>query len=348
MYNISNLPDYLKEPLTILSKRYGFSISEQGRTVSFVSISDPFIDITAEEDTVTIMSNHLSGFFRGIGLLIEQEQNGILNFHLHEDCWFDFNGLMIDCSRNGVASIPYIKELIEQLAVMGHTMLMLYMEDVYEVDEEPYFGYMRGRYSKEELKMLDDYAFQFGIELIPCIQTLAHFDQFLSMDTVREEYIDIDNILDVSSPAAQDLLRRMIHSLSSCFRSRRIHIGMDEAYHLGRGRYADKNGLRSKHDIMAEHMDFMLSVCSEYGLRPIVWDDMFVHYQTRFDTGQRPIPEGIDLMYWDYYNNTEEHYEKNLQMRTSLSSHLMFAGGAWKWTGYAPHHSKTFDLPMLH
>lgn len=342
MYNISNLPDYLKEPLTILSKRYGFSISEQGRTVSFVSISDPFIDITAEEDTVTIMSNHLSGFFRGIGLLIEQEQNGILNFHLHEDCWFDFNGLMIDCSRNGVASIPYIKELIEQLAVMGHTMLMLYMEDVYEVDEEPYFGYMRGRYSKEELKMLDDYAFQFGIELIPCIQTLAHFDQFLSMDTVREEYIDIDNILDVSSPAAQDLLRRMIHSLSSCFRSRRIHIGMDEAYHLGRGRYADKNGLRSKHDIMAEHMDFMLSVCSEYGLRPIVWDDMFVHYQTRFDTGQRPIPEGIDLMYWDYYNNTEEHYEKNLQMRTSLSSHLMFAGGAWKWTGYAPHHSKTF------
>ena len=342
MYNISNLPDYLKEPLTILSKRYGFSISEQGRTVSFVSISDPFIDITAEEDTVTIMSNHLSGFFRGIGILIEQEQNGILNFHLHEDCWFDFNGLMIDCSRNGVASIPYIKELIEQLAVMGHTMLMLYMEDVYEVDEEPYFGYMRGRYSKEELKMLDDYAFQFGIELIPCIQTLAHFDQFLSMDTVREEYIDIDNILDVSSPAVQDLLRRMIHSLSSCFRSRRIHIGMDEAYHLGRGRYADKNGLRSKHDIIAEHMDFMLSVCSEYGLRPIVWDDMFVHYQTRFDTGQRPIPEGIDLMYWDYYNNTEEHYEKNLQMRTSLSSHLMFAGGAWKWTGYAPHHSKTF------
>ena len=59
MYNISNLPDYLKEPLTILSKRYGFSISEQGRTVSFVSISDPFIDITAEEDTVKIMSNHV-------------------------------------------------------------------------------------------------------------------------------------------------------------------------------------------------------------------------------------------------------------------------------------------------
>ncbi|CVI69052.1 Glycosyl hydrolase family 20, catalytic domain [Clostridiales bacterium CHKCI001] len=341
MYNISNLPNHLKEPLTILSHRYGFSISEKGRNLSFTSTDKPYIDITADEENIIIVSNHLSGFFRGIGILIEQEQNGTLCFHLHEDSWFDFNGLMIDCSRNGVVSIPYIKELIEQLAVMGHTMLMLYMEDVYEVDGEPYFGYMRGRYSKEELKMLDDYAFQFGIELIPCIQTLAHFDQFLSMDTVRDEYIDIDNILDVSSPNVQDLLRRMIHTLSSCFRSRRIHIGMDEAYHLGRGRYADKNGLRSKHDIMSEHMDFMLSVCKEYGLRPIIWDDMFIHYQTRFDTGQRSIPEDIDLMYWDYYNNTEEHYEKNLQMRASLSSHLMFAGGAWKWTGYAPHHSKT-------
>lgn len=341
MYNISNLPAHLKEPLAILSNRYGFSISEKGRKLSFTSTDKPCLDITADEENVDIVSNHLSGFFRGIGILAEQEQNGTLCFHLHETSWFDFNGLMIDCSRNGVASISYIKELMEQLAMMGHTMLMLYMEDVYEVEDEPYFGYMRGRYSKEELKQLDDYAFQFGIELIPCVQTLAHFDQFLSMDTVRDKYIDIDNILDVSSPNVQDLLRRIIRTLSSCFRSRRIHIGMDEAYHLGRGRYADQNGLRSKHDIMAEHMEFILSVCKEYELRPIIWDDMFVHYQTRFDTGQRAIPDGIDLMYWDYYNNTEEHYEKNLQMRTSLSSHLMFAGGAWKWTGYAPHHSKT-------
>lgn len=341
MYNISNLPESLKNPLLILSKRYNFTIGEQGRKLFFISSDVPSIEIKADEEQVTIISNHLSGFFRAVGILVQEERLGNLCINIHEDCFFDFNGLMIDCSRNGVVSISYAKELIEQLSIMGHTMMMLYMEDVYEIPEEPYFGYMRGRYSKTELKELDDYAFQFGIELIPCIQTLAHFDQFLSIDTAREQYIDIDNILDVSSPNVHRLLRQMIQMLSSTFRSRRIHIGMDEAYHLGRGRYADANGLRSKHDIMAEHMDFMLALCQEYHLRPIIWDDMFVHYQTRFDTGRRPIPDGIDLMYWDYYNNSEEHYEENIALRADISKQLMFAGGAWKWTGYAPHHSKT-------
>src|SRR5699024_12703966 len=59
---------------------------------------------------------------------------------------------------------------------------MLYMEDTYEVKGEPYFGYMRGRYSQQELKQYDDYANQFGIELIPCIQTLAHLEEFLKWD----------------------------------------------------------------------------------------------------------------------------------------------------------------------
>lgn len=341
MYNIADLPERFWQPLTILSKRYHFSIEENGRRLFFICSDTPSIDIKSDSKTVSISSNHLSGFFRGLGIVIEEERLGHLCLDIHEDCWFDFNGLMIDCSRNGVVSISYAKELIEQLAVMGHTMMMLYMEDVYEVDGEPYFGYMRGRYSKKELQELDDYAFQFGIELIPCIQTLAHFDQFLSIDVSRDQYMDIDNILDISSPNVHRLLRQMIESLSSIFRSRRIHIGMDEAYHLGRGRYADVHGLRSKHDIMAEHMEFMRKLCMEYNLRPIVWDDMFVRYQTRFDTGRRPIPEGIDLMYWDYYNNSEEHYEENFSLRSDIASKIMFAGGAWKWIGYAPHHSKT-------
>lgn len=50
---------------------------------------------------------------------------------------------------------------------MGYNTLMLYTEDTYEVDGQPYFGYMRGRYSKAELRELDDYAAEKGMELIP-------------------------------------------------------------------------------------------------------------------------------------------------------------------------------------
>src|SRR5699024_6514128 len=111
---------------------------------------------------------------------------------------------------------------------MGFDSAMLYMEDTYEVKEEPYFGYMRGRYSEGELRALDDYADQFGIELIPCIQTLAHLEEFLKWNAASR-YKDTRGALLLESDATYELLENMIHSVSKPFRSKRIHIGMDEA-----------------------------------------------------------------------------------------------------------------------
>ena len=58
---------------------------------------------------------------------------------------------------------------------MGLNALFLYTEDTIELPDYPYFGYMRGAYTAQEIRKLDDYAARFGVELIPCIQTLAHF-----------------------------------------------------------------------------------------------------------------------------------------------------------------------------
>lgn len=62
---------------------------------------------------------------------------------------------------------------------MGMNVLMLYTEDTYEVPGEPYFGSYRGRYTKAEIQEMDAYASMFGIELVPCIQTLAHLHNAL-------------------------------------------------------------------------------------------------------------------------------------------------------------------------
>ena len=47
------------------------------------------------------------------------------------------------------------------------------------MEEEPYFGYMRGRMTHEEICELDRYAKEFGIELRPYIQTLEHLNQIV-------------------------------------------------------------------------------------------------------------------------------------------------------------------------
>ncbi|MEG0486256.1 MAG: beta-N-acetylhexosaminidase, partial [Oscillospiraceae bacterium] len=71
---------------------------------------------------------------------------------------------------------------------------MLYTEDTYKVDKYPFFGYMRGRYTHSELKLLDDYAYALGIELVPCIQTLGHLERFLHWQS-SAEYRDTNDVL---------------------------------------------------------------------------------------------------------------------------------------------------------
>jgi len=59
---------------------------------------------------------------------------------------FDTFGVMIDMSRNAVMSMEGLKSFLLLLKKMGYNCVLLYTEDTYEVDGEPFFGYMRGRY----------------------------------------------------------------------------------------------------------------------------------------------------------------------------------------------------------
>ena len=66
-------------------------------------------------------------------------------------------GVMLDMSRNGVMKPEQVKEFALTVKKLGYNMIQLYTEDTYEIPEEPYFGYLRGRYSQEELKNIVAY-----------------------------------------------------------------------------------------------------------------------------------------------------------------------------------------------
>ena len=107
-------------------------------------------------------------------------------------CRFEQLGIMVDCSRNAVPTVETVKKLIRIMALLGYRSLQLYTEDTYEIPSQPYFGYLRGRYSSEELKELDAYADELGIELVPCIQTLAHLERIFRWKCY-DEVRDFDN-----------------------------------------------------------------------------------------------------------------------------------------------------------
>ena len=48
------------------------------------------------------------------------------------------------------------------------------------------------------------------------------------------------------------------------------------------------------------------------------------------------VSDDIDLVYWDYYSLTKGEYENLAAAHKKIANNVVFAGGAWKWTSYAP------------
>ncbi|NWQ39637.1 beta-N-acetylhexosaminidase [Bacillus sp. EB106-08-02-XG196] len=287
-------------------------------------------------------------FFRGLGLFLEHV-NKENQFDLSEELQFEMSGVMLDASRNAVPTVSDVEKLLQRMAVMGLDTLMLYTEDTYEVKEHPYFGYMRGRYSAEELKACDDYAVKLGIEMIPCIQSLGHLREALKWN-YASSFKDTDDILLVDQPQTYEFLENCIRAASEPFRTKRIHIGMDETFQLGLGKYLEKHGYENHIDIMNRHLEKVVAITDKYGLKPMIWSDMYFPLfsedsKYRDENGEiredilASIPD-VELVYWNYYRKEQEVYEKDFQHHKLLGQTPIFAGGAWTWNGIVPNYGK--------
>lgn len=263
---------------------------------------------------------------------------------------FERLGVMLDCSRNAVMKPEKIKEFIDILAKIGYNTLELYMEDTYEIEGEPYFGYLRGGYSAAELKDVDAYAREKGVELIPAIQTLAHFNNLAKLPHY-EDIIDINDILLVENEKTYALIEKMFKTLGETFSSRLVNIGMDEAHLIGLGKYLDLKGFADRYELLFKHLERVAAIADKYGFTIHMWSDMFFRIGNKGkyygndlcvskDLSKR-IPHNVELVYWDYYHIKSEDYETMMSAHKSINKAFWFAGGAWCWGGFAPFNGYT-------
>ncbi|MBQ7566322.1 MAG: beta-N-acetylhexosaminidase [Oscillospiraceae bacterium] len=264
-------------------------------------------------------------------------------------------GTMIDCSRNAVMRPEEVCRWAKETRELGYNMLMLYTEDVYEIEGYPYFGYGRGRYTREELKRIDAYCQSIGMELIPCIQTLAHLDGIVRWKTFKP-YIDTEDILLIDDDRTYALIDAMLRTCAECFTSRVINIGMDEAHMVGHGKYYDLHGDSNRFELLMHHLERVAEIGRKYGFTMLMWSDMFFRLATggvycvpdaKIDplVSER-IPDGVELVYWDYYSTDFSRYDGMLAAHDRLKPGAWFAGGLWTWYGPAPHNRYTIETTI--
>lgn len=263
----------------------------------------------------------------------------------------------LDFSRNAVMTVEKIETYLLHLSALGVNTLYMYTEDTYEVSGEAYFGYLRGKYSVEEIQRVVQYANKVGIEVVPAIQTLAHLTQFLRWPMMENIKEDAHTIL-IDEERSYIVIQRMIDACKMMYQSKRIHLGMDEAYQAGLGRYLDLHGFVPRVELILRHLEKVVDMVKSAGLEPMIWSDFVYKMLDTTNTSRLYYPEAkinpeyaskypkdLTYVHWDYGCEEVAQYKKVIKNHLEFcdKDHYMLATGAHIFGKIAPNHGKSIN-----
>lgn len=256
-----------------------------------------------------------------------------------------FRGVMLDVSRNGVLRPEFLKKVLLRLSLLGINYVCLYTEDTYEVAGHPMIGYRRGKYTKADIRDLDRYAEQLGMTMFPCIQTLGHMEQILKLQPYRK-LKDSDHVISVIHPETKQFIETLLREASEPYKSRVIHVGMDETFGIGRGRAFDKISGVDPQELYVDHAAFIGKTCAKLGLEPMMWGDVVTgkHGSRAMPLALfRRIPKNMKLVYWDYYEADLDKYRRGIQQCRDMGREPLCSPGISSWNCLWPIYGKLLN-----
>ena len=308
------------------------------------------IGASLKDGVGTIYYREKCHFFRELGVFVQNAKKSD-SFDITEDGFFKTVGLMFNAT-NASPKVSEFKKYIDYMALMGYNLLMLYTEDTIELPGRDYFGYMQGKYSQSELREFDDYAYEYGIEMIPCLECYGHMQKYLNWAEAAP-IKDTATVLLAREPKTFEFLDELIKTASAPFRSKRIHIGMDEAWSMGRGAFMDKHGFVAPFDIFKEYMHELVGITNKYGLIPMMWSDMYMRISSKTgwpydkeivitDELRASVPEEVELVFW-HYGEDPHCDEYMLEKHNQLNRNVIMATGLWDWSTKLPDNKYAFE-----
>jgi hexosaminidase len=220
---------------------------------------------------------------------------------------FAVRGVMLDVSRNRVPTMRELLEFVDAIAGMKFNHLQLYTEHTfaYAGHEAAWVG--SGAITGDELRRVDAYAAERGVELAAnqnCFGHLAHWLRLPAYAHLAETHGDW--MFDVwprsgpfslspVHPGSIELVRGWLEELLPSVRSGLVNIGCDETYDVGYGQSAAEvrrraaerggvggvgggggdEGLRAARvSVYAEFVNRIAAEVRRLGKRPMFWSDV--------------------------------------------------------------------------
>lgn len=205
--------------------------------------------------------------------------------------------VMLDVSRDKVPTMATLCALVDRLAACKVNQVQLYLEHTFAYRAHPDVHASASPFTAEQIVELDAFCRRRHVELVPNQNCLGHMNRWLAHDRYRAlalapgGFVDPYGMsrppmtLDPANPGSLALVRELLAELLALFTSRRVHVGLDEAWELA-GRVDEFIGwvaaLRSLPELDGREM--------------LVWGDMV---SGRPDLLRR-LPDGVTVCEWGY------------------------------------------------
>jgi hypothetical protein len=229
---------------------------------------------------------------------------------VHVRDWPDIpvRGFMLDISRDRVPTMQTLERLVSVLATARYNHLQLYIEHTFAYRDHSDVWRDASPMTAEEMGSLDDLCAKHGIELVANQNCFGHMGRWLALDRYRSMAESPDGVEviegfrippSVLAPTEEnaEFATNLVREQMAALRSRRVNVGCDETFELGRGLSARRAAEIGRAGVYVEHLNRIVEPLLDDGCSVMFWGDVVAHDPQRLGD----LVEGdLTALVWNY------------------------------------------------
>lgn len=255
--------------------------------------------------------------------------------------WPDFprRGVMLDISRGRVPKLETLLELVEHLADFKINELQLYTEHTFAYRKFKSIWQSWGALTAGEIRQLDVYCRQLGIDLVPNQNSFGHLRYFLEdpklkkLAEVPESYADASGefvrrptTLAPTHPGTLPFLRGLYDEFLPNFSSRFFNVGCDETWDLGRGQSQRLCEEKGRGRVYLDFLNRIHREVSRRGRTMMFWGDIILKYPQLI----KKLPRDVIALNWGYEANHPFEKEARQFAKSRIPFYICPGTSTWQ------------------
>lgn len=247
-----------------------------------------------------------------------------------------FRGVLWDVSTGRIPTLETVFSYVDILSAMKVNQLQLYMQDTFAYVGHETVWRNTTPYSFCDIMKIDRYCKKRYIELVPHIESLSGFSQWLKFKSYKhlaEEEVEFDPQQEKQPSClcpTDDESIKLVEDLHSqalpCFSSSRfVHVGLDMAPEFGKGKSKSSVEEKGSDEVFMSYLKSICQSCVRHGRTLQFWaNSLHGHPEQLWN-----LPPGVIAM--EYGNTTDHDFPRFCKLLVDAGVSFFVCAGTGSW-----------------